>query len=61
MNSPKIERAIISVSDKAGLADFAREFAAGGVELYASGGSRRHLEEAGIPVREVASHTGFPR
>ncbi len=60
MNSPKIERAIISVSDKAGLADFARELAAGGVELYASGGSRRHLEEAGIPVREVASHTGFP-
>jgi phosphoribosylaminoimidazolecarboxamide formyltransferase/IMP cyclohydrolase len=60
MTSPKIERAIISVSDKTGLLDFARELVAGGVELYASGGSRRHLEEAGIPVREVASYTGFP-
>ncbi len=60
MTSPKIERAIISVSDKAGLVDFARELSAGGVELYASGGTRRHLEEAGIPVREVAAHTGFP-
>jgi len=60
MTSPKIERAIISVSDKTGLVEFARELVAGGVELFASGGSRRHLEEAGIPVREVASHTGFP-
>lgn len=60
MTSPKFERAIISVSDKTGLVDFARELAAGGVELFASGGSRRHLEEAGIPVREVASYTGFP-
>jgi phosphoribosylaminoimidazolecarboxamide formyltransferase/IMP cyclohydrolase len=60
MTSPKIQRAIISVSDKTGLADFARELAAGGVELYASGGTRRHLEEAGIPVLEVASYTGFP-
>jgi phosphoribosylaminoimidazolecarboxamide formyltransferase / IMP cyclohydrolase len=60
MTSPKIERAIISVSDKTGLLELAGELAAGGVELYASGGSRRHLEEAGIPVREVASYTGFP-
>lgn len=60
MTSPKIERAIISVSDKTGLLEFARELAAGGVELYASGGSRKHLEVAGIPVREVASYTGFP-
>jgi phosphoribosylaminoimidazolecarboxamide formyltransferase / IMP cyclohydrolase len=60
MTSPKIERAILSVSDKTGLVEFARELAAGGVELYASGGTRRHLEEAGIPVQEVATHTGFP-
>lgn len=60
MTSPKIERAILSVSDKTGLVEFARELAAAGVELFASGGTRRHLEEAGIPVREVASYTGFP-
>jgi phosphoribosylaminoimidazolecarboxamide formyltransferase/IMP cyclohydrolase len=60
MASPKIERAILSVSDKTGLVELARELAAGGVELYASGGTRRHLEEAGISVHEVSSHTGFP-
>jgi phosphoribosylaminoimidazolecarboxamide formyltransferase/IMP cyclohydrolase len=58
--SPKIERALISVSDKTGLTEFARALVAAGVEIYASGGSRRHLEEAGIPVREVAAYTGFP-
>ena len=60
MASPRIERAILSVSDKTGLADFARELAAAGVELYASGGTLKHLEQAGIPVREIASYTGFP-
>jgi len=58
--SPKIERALISVSDKTGLIEFARELVAHGVELFASGGSRKHLEQAGIPVREVAAYTGFP-
>src|SRR5688500_1929083 len=60
MTSPKIERALISVSDKSGLIDFARALIAAGVEIYASGGTRRHLEEAGIAVREVAAYTGFP-
>lgn len=60
LTSPRIERAILSVSDKRGLLEFARELVAGGVELFASGGTRRHLEEAGIPVREVSAHTGFP-
>jgi phosphoribosylaminoimidazolecarboxamide formyltransferase/IMP cyclohydrolase len=60
MNSPKIERALVSVSDKAGLAEFAEGLVAAGVEIFASGGSRRHLEQAGIPVREVAAYTGFP-
>src|SRR6185369_13671665 len=60
VTSPKIERALISVSDKTGLTEFAKGLAAAGVELYASGGTRRHLEEAGIPVREVAAYTGFP-
>jgi phosphoribosylaminoimidazolecarboxamide formyltransferase/IMP cyclohydrolase len=58
--SPKIERALISVSDKTGLAEFAGALSAAGVEIYASGGSRKHLEDAGIPVREVAAYTGFP-
>jgi phosphoribosylaminoimidazolecarboxamide formyltransferase / IMP cyclohydrolase len=60
MMSPKIERALISVSDKSGLIDFAKALAAAGVEIYASGGTRRHLEDAGIGVREVAAYTGFP-
>ena len=60
MNSPKIERALISVSDKSGLVEFARGLVAAGIEIFASGGSRKHLEEAGVPVREVAAYTGFP-
>lgn len=60
MNSPKIERAIISVSDKTGLVEFAQALVAAGVQIYASGGSRKHLEAAGIAVLEVAAHTGFP-
>src|SRR3954468_12434893 len=60
VNSPKIERALISVSDKTGLTEFAQALVAAGVEIYASGGSRRHLEASGVPVREVAAYTGFP-
>ena len=60
MTPPKIERALISVSDKTGLNEFARGLAAAGVEIYASGGTRGHLEDAGIRVREVAAYTGFP-
>src|SRR5687768_1481877 len=58
--SPKIERALVSVSDKTGLTEFAQALVAAGVEIFASGGSRKHLEQAGIPVREVAAYTGFP-
>ncbi|MEX2316178.1 MAG: bifunctional phosphoribosylaminoimidazolecarboxamide formyltransferase/IMP cyclohydrolase [Pirellulales bacterium] len=60
MISPKIERALISVSDKTGLVEFTQGLVAAGVEIYASGGTRRHLEDAAIPVREVAAYTGFP-
>ncbi|HEX2476947.1 MAG TPA: bifunctional phosphoribosylaminoimidazolecarboxamide formyltransferase/IMP cyclohydrolase [Lacipirellulaceae bacterium] len=60
MDSPKIERALISVSDKTGLIEFSRGLVEAGVEIYASGGTRRHLEEAGVDVREVAAYTGFP-
>jgi phosphoribosylaminoimidazolecarboxamide formyltransferase / IMP cyclohydrolase len=58
--SPKIERALISVSDKTGLIEFACALADAGVEIFASGGTRQHLEQAGIPVHEVAAYTGFP-
>jgi phosphoribosylaminoimidazolecarboxamide formyltransferase/IMP cyclohydrolase len=60
MSSPRIERAIISVSDKLGLAGFARGLGCAGVEIYSTGGTRRHLESEGIPVRDVADYTGFP-
>ena len=60
MESPKIERALISVSDKMGLVDFAQGLVASGVEIYSTGGTRRHLEEASIPVKDISTYTGFP-
>src|ERR1700731_3638698 len=57
---PPIRRALISVSDKAGLVPFARALAAHGVALVSTGCSARALAEAGIPVTEVAAVTGFP-
>lgn len=56
----KITRALISVSDKTGIVDFARALADLGVEILSTGGTRRALEEAAIPVRAVESYTGFP-
>ena len=55
-----IRRALISVSDKTGLVDFARCLATLGVELVSTGGSSRTLREAGVAVRDVAEVTGFP-
>ncbi|MEM6689693.1 MAG: bifunctional phosphoribosylaminoimidazolecarboxamide formyltransferase/IMP cyclohydrolase [Planctomycetota bacterium] len=55
-----IQTAIISVSDKLGLADFASGLQAAGVEIYSTGGTRRHLEQSGIEVLDVADYTGFP-
>src|SRR6202021_564461 len=55
-----IRRALISVSDKAGLVAFAQALVAGGVEILSTGGSARTLREAGIPVTEVSEHSGFP-
>ncbi|MBW3600504.1 MAG: bifunctional phosphoribosylaminoimidazolecarboxamide formyltransferase/IMP cyclohydrolase [Planctomycetes bacterium] len=60
MENPKIQRAIISVSDKMGLPAFARGLADAGVEIYSTGGTRRLLEEEGVSVRDVAEYTGFP-
>ncbi len=55
-----IARALISVSDKTGLAAFGRFLAERGVEILSTGGSARALAEAGVPVVEVSAHTGFP-
>ena len=56
----RIERALLSVTDKNGLAEFARKLHEGGVELISTGGTAKLLRENGLPVREVAELTGFP-
>ena len=56
----KIGRALISVSDKAGLIEFGRFLAGHGVELLSTGGSARALRDSGLAVTEVSDHTGFP-
>jgi phosphoribosylaminoimidazolecarboxamide formyltransferase/IMP cyclohydrolase len=56
----KIERALLSVTDKSGLIAFARRLHEIGIELISTGGTARALREADIPVREVADITGFP-
>jgi phosphoribosylaminoimidazolecarboxamide formyltransferase/IMP cyclohydrolase len=56
----KISRALISVSDKTGLADLARALAARGIEIVSTGGTRAAIAEAGIAVRDVSDLTGFP-
>jgi phosphoribosylaminoimidazolecarboxamide formyltransferase/IMP cyclohydrolase len=56
----KIGRALLSVSDKAGLVEFARGLAKHGVELLSTGGSAQALRDAGLAVVEVSDHTGFP-
>ena len=52
--------ALISVSDKTGIVEFAQALHAFGVELLSTGGTARLLADAGLPVTEVADHTGFP-
>ncbi len=55
-----VRRALISVSDKSGIEDFARALTERGVALLSTGGTCRLLQEAGIPVTEVSEYTGFP-
>jgi phosphoribosylaminoimidazolecarboxamide formyltransferase/IMP cyclohydrolase len=55
-----VRRALLSVSDKTGLVDFARALAHAGVELISTGGTARTIAEAGIAVRDVSELTGFP-
>ncbi len=57
---PTIKRALLSVTDKTGLADFARELHRLGVELISTGGTHRAILESGVPAVEVSEVTGFP-
>ena len=59
-DSIPIRRALISVSDKSGLVPLARALAERGIEILSTGGSARALREAGVAVKEVSDHTGFP-
>ncbi len=58
--TPVPHRALLSVSDKTGLADFARGLVSRGFELVSTGGTARALRDAGLPVTDVAAVTGFP-
>jgi phosphoribosylaminoimidazolecarboxamide formyltransferase/IMP cyclohydrolase len=55
-----VRRALLSVSDKAGLVDLAQALAARGIELVSTGGTARALRDAGLPVRDVSALTDFP-
>ena len=56
----RVKRALLTVSDKRGLVDFARGLADMGVEIVSTGGTARELAEAGIETRSVEDYTGFP-
>lgn len=56
----KLKRALISVSDKAGIIDFAKELIKLDIEIFSTGGTAKALAESGIPVRKVSEITNFP-
>jgi phosphoribosylaminoimidazolecarboxamide formyltransferase / IMP cyclohydrolase len=56
----KIQRALISVSDKTGLVPFAQILAQAGIEIISTGGTAKTLREAGLAVKDISEHTGFP-
>lgn len=56
----KVQRALISVSDKTGVVDFAKKLSALGVEIISTGGTMKTLQEAGVPVIYISDVTGFP-
>ena len=56
----KIQRALLSVTDKSGIVEFARALAQGGVELISTGGTAKALREAGVAVKDISELTGFP-
>src|SRR5258708_24538145 len=56
----KIRWAMLSVADKTGLPPFAQSLAAAGVELISTGGTDKALRDAGLTVKDISEHTGFP-
>ena len=58
--APRIRRALLSVSDKAGLVDLARALSASGVELLSTGGTAKAIRDAGLAVKDVSEYTGSP-
>ena len=56
----QVGRALLSVSDKTGIVEFARGLADLGIEIISTGGTARELENAGVPVRSISDLTGFP-
>jgi phosphoribosylaminoimidazolecarboxamide formyltransferase/IMP cyclohydrolase len=56
----KIQRALISVSDKVGLIPFAQILAQAGIEIISTGGTAKALRDAGLAVKDISEHTGFP-
>src|SRR5260370_13240121 len=56
----RLARALVSVSDKTGVVEFARGLTELGIEIVSTGGTARELSEAGVPVRSVSELTGFP-
>src|SRR5579863_7069696 len=59
-SSIRIQRAILSVTDKTGLVDFARKLAALNIELISTGGTAKLLRDSGIAVKDISDLTGFP-
>ena len=58
--SPRIQRAILSVTDKTGLLDFARKLSALGIVLISTGGTAKLLRDSGVTVKDISELTGFP-
>lgn len=56
----KIQRALISLTDKSGIEDFAKELAGLGIEILSTGGTAKKIREAGVEVMDVSDFTGFP-
>jgi phosphoribosylaminoimidazolecarboxamide formyltransferase/IMP cyclohydrolase len=59
-SSSRIQRAILSVTDKTGLVDFARQLSGLGIELISTGGTAKLLRDSGIAVKDISDLTGFP-
>src|SRR5712675_426674 len=59
-STSRIQRAILSVTDKTGLVDFARQLSGLGIELISTGGTAKLLRDSGVTVKDIAELTGFP-